>query len=402
MRKRNTGRLWTGNYILLFIMNMISTLGFSMVMAIIPVYAVKLGASLSVTGMLSGVVALSAMILRPFSGRITDRINNKHLLVTATLINGLVMIGYAYSTNIMMLFCLRIVHGVLIAMNGTASTSLLSRQISKERLGEGLSIHGISFITAMAIGPNIGLTVSKALGESVCFWMAGVSCMLSLICMLAFRYKQSEMPQPKRNGKRLSAHNFIARECVVYEVIAGCLSIYDGLIGAYLVLYSNSMGFAGIGLYFVLNSIVLIITKTFFSHLIDSMELKRIIIPTAIVGGFAAISIGGTGSIGIILAAGAVYALVQGLGQPVLQLACMKSVREERTGVAASTFFLGTDAGIGVGSVLGGLISQQFGYHVMFYAATIPFILAVVVVSIHSGSVKEREKIVDRECINNN
>ena len=402
MRKRNEGKLWTKNYILLFIMSLLSTFGYSMVMTIIPVYAVKLGASLSISGLLSGLVALSAMILRPFSGRITDRINNKHVMIIATLINGLVMIGYAYSTNITMLFFLRIVHGALIAINSTASLSLVSRQISKERLGEGLSVYGISFIGAMAIGPSVGLTISNELGEVVCFWIAGAFLILSLLCMNFFQYNSSDIPEKKKNTGNLSIHNFIAKECGIYALIGGCLSMFDGIIGAYLVLYSNSMGYHGIGLYFALNSAVAIITKTFLSHLVDGLKLRKIIVPTAVLGSFVAISIGASKSIVMILVAGMVYALAQGLGQPAIQMACLKSVREERRGVATSTCFLGSDAGIGLGSIIAGLISQNFGYHVMFYAASLPFILAGILIFIQSGSARVSAQMNEQECINNN
>lgn len=72
------------------------------------------------------------------------------------------------------------------------------------------------------------------------------------------------------------------------------------------------------------------------------------------------------------------YAIGQGTGQTALQSACMKVAGPDRRGVAASTFFLGADMGQGIGPMIGGAISQKFGYKTMFISGITPLMIGIL------------------------
>lgn len=69
----------------------------------------------------------------------------------------------------------------------------------------------------------------------------------------------------------------------------------------------------------------------------------------------------------MVLIAAACQAFGQGSAQPALQSACIKNLEPSRSGVATSTFYIGADIGQGLGPIIGGAISSNFGYNIMFY-----------------------------------
>jgi len=73
--------LWTRQYIMLIIMGSMTSICFFMIQPCITKYVTEMGAAISVGGMIAGLFSITALIARPFSGLIADRINRKILLI---------------------------------------------------------------------------------------------------------------------------------------------------------------------------------------------------------------------------------------------------------------------------------------------------------------------------------
>ena len=63
--------------------------------------------------------------------------------------------------------------------------------------------------------------------------------------------------------------------------------------------------------------------------------------------------------------------LVFGSAQPALQAAMLTIVDPSKRGVANASFFTAFDLGIGLGAILLGVVSQMFGYRILFAGSAI-------------------------------
>ena len=85
----------------------------------------------------------------------------------------------------------------------------------------------------------------------------------------------------------------------------------------------------------------------------------------------------------MILAAAVLKAAGQGGGQISLQAECIKKAGPLRSGVAASTFYIGADIGQGVGPVIGGAISSAWGYEAAFWMTAAILAAGILVFNVY-------------------
>ena len=185
--------------------------------------------------------------------------------------------------------------------------------------------------------------------------------------------------------------NFIATETLMLTFVGACFSIISGIITTFIVLYADNINIKNIGIFFTVNALVLLVSRMLLGKIIDTVNLKFIILPSLAIVGVALICLSLAQSIWMIIASAALYAIGQGIGQPALQAECIKRVEVKRRGVATSTFFLGTDAGQGFGPMLGGSISETFGYRVMYFSGTIPLLIGALLFVIYTKYFKHKK-----------
>ena len=114
-----------------------------MITTLISSYALTYGTQLTAVGFISGIFSITALIFRPIGGFISDILNKKRICTFTTLLIALVIISYALCPSIGTLLFVRILHGALFGINGTANMALATEFIPENRLGEGLGYYGL-------------------------------------------------------------------------------------------------------------------------------------------------------------------------------------------------------------------------------------------------------------------
>ena len=334
MQKLEQGKLWNKSYIMMLILSTLTSMGFSMVTPIITKYAISLGATVAVAGVIAGAFSITALVGRPFSGYISDKLNKKYVMLTATAVLALATLGYGISKGTSSLLFFRIVHGLAFSVSGTASISLGTIFIPQNRLGEGIGFLGMGFIISRAVGPNIGILILENFGYSYVFMGAFIIIALSAGFMFMLKYKQvrDENPEKPVGRRKLKLGDLIAKELLMLTVIVGCFSMMNGLISSFLVNLGDEKSIVGIGMYFTVNALVLFFIRPFAGKLIDKKSLAFIVYPAFILSMIAAAFIGLAVSLWMILVAAAFYAVGQGSSQPALQTTCIKKLGPKRVG----------------------------------------------------------------------
>ncbi|WOO38310.1 MFS transporter [Anaerocolumna sp. AGMB13020] len=382
---KDNQRLFSLTYILLTCINLLTALGYSMIATIISPYAVTLGAGLTLAGTLSGIFSLSALVIRPFSGMALDILDKRNICLLSTLLMGVSFAGYAIAPNIAVMLFFRILHGMAFGINGTAILVLISEVLPEKRLGEGIGYFGLGQIVAQIIGPNAGIAIKGRLGyQSLFFLIAGLT-LLSVGLLLLIKRRKPGTEKAFKEKRPFSRKNILAKECLVYALVGGLFSLGNGVTTSFLVLVGEERNISGIGIFFTVNAVVLLVMRLLMGRVIDRIGLGIIVNISLALTAVSMFFLGISQGLLLFLAAGVLKAAGQGGGQISLQSACIRKVEPARVGIATSTYFIGADIGQGLGPVLGGRISEAYSYRWMYLGTAVLMLLGILVFNLYEA-----------------
>lgn len=366
-------KLFNHYYIVMLLMNVVIPLASYMINPIMSKYTVSKGATIAMAGTIVGAMSIAAMIFRPISNITADRINKKRILMfTSSLLWG-VSILYCFVGNTGEMLLLRIVHGCVFSLNSTTFMAYTVQFMPEDKLGEGIGYLSVGQMLASSVGPALGLSLVKNGNFAICFLTAAAlygTAFLMVLVIVPSEHKPQGAASPRR---RVSVNDFIALDLLPYVLFISIFSGGNGLATSYLALIGDERNIANVGIFFTVDSVLMLLIRPISGKLTDRKGPLFILIVAYLCGAMAFALIGSAGTLMLILAAAVFKAFSSGSGTPAIQATCLKKAGEERSGVASGTCFIGQDIGQGLAPVLGGLVASIGGgvnYSAMCYAAS--------------------------------
>ncbi|RMD04091.1 MFS transporter [Clostridium autoethanogenum] len=402
MEQSKIENLWNFSFILMLIINALVFIGFTMMTPILPKYTISLGATMSIAGLVAGIFAITSIIIRPFAGFSTDRFNKKHLLIVSTIFLAVSALGLKISYNIYTLFFFRIVQGISFSVSVTVINALSTTYMPKERIGEGIGFMGLGYILATAISPNLGLEISSQFGFKYVFYLSCIIVMIAAALMTMIPYNPVNRENLNVSKLHIKISDFFAKELIVFAVLACLFTFMNGVIGSFLALLGDERHISNIGYYFTVNAIVILIIRPLSGKLLDNKGLSIIAFPAFIMAMMASLLLVISSSLWMILAVAVLYGIGQSSLSPALQATCVKKLGPSKVGIATSTYFIGYDAGQGLGPIIGGTIAGKFGLTSVFYICAALLFSGIVIYYLHTLNAKKAKSKIVSENLNNN
>lgn len=159
----------------IFLTVFVDVLGLTLVLPLLPFYALNFGASPFVVGCISATYAVCQLISGPILGRISDEVGRKPTLVVSQLgtFVGFLVLGYANA--LWMLFLSRVIDGAT-AGNLSIAQAYISDSTKPEERTRAFGFIGIAFGTGFLIGPALSGWLASRFGYSApAFAAAGLS-----------------------------------------------------------------------------------------------------------------------------------------------------------------------------------------------------------------------------------
>ena len=371
--KKNSSELttlWNKGFIMVLLLGILTQGSSQMVTTLITSYARdNLGAALTFASVLSATLSISALCCRPFSGVLVDRVNRKNVLLTTSLVTAACMVGYAVVPSSRSLLACRILHGIAFAFQGVANLSFGSMFIPDDKMGEGVGYLSIGAVLAQAVGPSIGISLSRNYSYSMVFMIAAVLSLAGFVLLLLIPYKH--VPKPADQRKKFSLETLIEPKVILLAMILMLFSCGNGLMNTYAKLLGEERNIAGIGLFFTAYSISTLACRPFVGKLLDKKGLTVILIPAILLAASAMVLVGAATATWMVVIAGALKAAGQGSATPSIQGTAIKRLGKDRSGVIGSTCYIGQDIGNAFAPIIGSYVVKSSGYSTLFngYAA---------------------------------
>ena len=372
-------KLWNRDYIKVMLANFMLFFAFYILTPLLPLYlSERFGTSKDMIGLVLSGYTVAALIIRPLSGYVVDSFSRKKVLMLCMSVFFIFFFGYIAAGTLLMFAIVRTLHGAPFGAVTVANSTVAIDVLPAGRRNEGIGYYGLSNNLAMAIAPSVGIYIYKFTGNfMLLFWLALIVAALGVLADATVHLPAKEIV---KNKSKLSIDRFFLTKAWMLALNIAFFGLCWGVLSNFLALYSKEeLGITGgTGTYFMLLAIGLVSSRLMGTKALRDGKLTR----NAAVG--ILISLAGY-TLFVALPNEAGYylsALLIGLGNGHMYPAFLNMfigiAHHNERGTANSSILTSWDAGLGLGILLGGIISQYFGFIVTFWAVVGFNLLGVV------------------------
>ena len=374
-------KLWNRNYCKVMAANFALFFAFYVLTPLLPLYLSEhFGATKDVIGLVLSGYTVMTLFIRPFSGYVVDSFSRKKVLMLCFGTFSIFFAGYLAASTLLLFMVVRTLHGgpfgALTVSNSTVAIDVLP----SSRRTEGIGYYGLSNNLAMALAPTIGIFVYRLTHNfELLFWLALIVACFGWVVDATVKLPVRDI---QKNKTKLSLDRFFLTQGWLLGLNMVAFGFSFGVLSNYLAIYGKEeLGITGgTGTYFMLCSVGLILSRlqggkalrdgrvTFNagSGIVISLigYTLFVLMPTlsqwSMINGQWSMILGYYGS-----------ALLIGLGNghmwPAFQNMTINVAHNNQRGTANSTILISWDIGMGLGILLGGVISENFGYDTAFW-----------------------------------
>ncbi|TYS89143.1 MFS transporter [Rossellomorea aquimaris] len=380
MSHSNQTSIWTRPFFMALVNNFFIFLVFYSLLTVLPLYVIdELHGTEGEAGLATTIFLLSAIIIRPFSGKIIELLGKKKTLIISVMFFGISSFIYFWVNDFYLLMGLRFFHGIWFSIGTTVLVAIAADMIPPHRKGEGLGYFAMSMNLAVVVGPFISLALIQWVAYSTLFMSLSFVIVIGFLCSFGIQVSEDDGVEAKTPG-RLTFKDLIEVKAIPISLVGFLTSFaYSGIM-SFISVYAKSVGiFESVSLFFVVFAAAMLLSRPYTGRLYDRSGPNAVIYPSLIIFAIGLILLSIAQSVLLLLIAGTLIGLGYGALLPSFQTMSIQAAPKRRTGHATATFFIFYDLGIAVGSFVLGVVSSQFGFSALYIICSGMIFVTIVV-----------------------
>ena len=315
-----------------------------------------LGADSVAVGLSIGAFSVTALLLRPWTGQLSDRYGRRPMMLVGASLLAAALLLHVASFALPIFVAARLLMGAAEAFMFVAAFAAAADLAPDDRQGEALSIFSLALYLGIGIGPPIGEGILAAWGyNAVWLTAAGIAVVAGLLALAVPDTRSIETGE--RRPSRLLHPKGILPGVILLSGAWGMAGYF-----AFVSLYALHLGLDGAAPFLSAYAAVVIVLRVVGAKLPDRMGARRLSTAALLVGAAGLVTIGlwqePTGLMGgtILFAIGVAWSF------PALSLLVISSVPASERGAALGTYTAFLDAAFGIGPVAAGVVVAHWGY----------------------------------------
>lgn len=380
--KSTLAQIPRGIWVLGFV-SMLMDISSEMIHSLLPLFMVTaLGASALTVGLIEGLAESTALIVKVFSGVLSDYFGKR---------KGLAVFGYALGAFSKPLFAIAPSVGVLITarlldrvgkgIRGAPRDALVADIAPREIRGAAFGLRQSLDTVGAFLGPllAVALMLLWANDFRAVFWVATIPGFMAVVLLL-FGLKEPEHQQSGKGVNPLSRANLKRLNAPYWWVVGiGAVFTLARFSEAFLVLRAQQSGIAMalIPLVMVAMNVIYALSAYPFGKLSDRMSHSHLLILGLLVLIAADLVLASSNHWSVILAGVALWGIHMGITQGLLATMVADTTPADLRGTAYGFFNLISGFAMLFASGLAGLLWDHFGASFTFYAGAIFCLIAL-------------------------
>jgi predicted MFS family arabinose efflux permease len=282
-------------------------------------------------------------------------------MIGGTVLYAVSSTAYFIAPPFWPLLIVRIIHGIGLAFFSTASFTLIANISPDAHRARSLSYFYLAINIAFALGPSLGVFLMDLLDFTFLFLVCtGLS-----LCSLFITLKLSKIQTVLSGDPSILNSSFLCRDALPPAIMSFMGGIIWGALTTFFPLFALSRGVGNPGFFFAALAITLIFARTLGGKIFDLYSSEKVIFPCLIVQIMAMVILSFSTTLPMFILVAVIWGMGNAFFYPALVTDAIDRAGSSR-GPAIGTYSALSDLGIGMGSVIMGVILELTNYPTMF------------------------------------
>lgn len=302
-------------------------------------------------GLIISLFTISAALARPFSGKLSDTIGRKKVMIIGMGICFFVTLLYPLSFSVSFFLVLRFMHGFSAGFLPTGATAMVTDILPANKRGQGMGIWGTFTSLGIGVGQSLGSFIFQYLGMDNLFMISAGTAVISGIMILYVKETLQKRQKFKPQLLTVTWQDVIEPSVLPSAIVMFLTAICSGIIFVLTPDMSGYLGLANKGWFFGIYVIATIIVRLFSGTLSDKIGRRKTLILGIVILIISMLMIGFSRDWYSYTLAAIIFGIATGISSPTLFAWTADLSHEDRRGVGAGTLFIALELGIMIGSL---------------------------------------------------
>ncbi len=318
-------------------------------------------------GLVVAAFSLSALVLRPWAGRLADRHGRSLAMIGGGIIFAASVAAYDLVDSAGALAGLRLLTGVGDAFFFVGALTAMSDLAPAERRGEAISLFSLSLYVGLAVGPPIGELLINLAGFTTVWMVAAGSALLAVLLASRVGDTRSEAADEPRVGRA----RLVPRAAVVPALLL--LALVWGMAGflAFVPLYALDLGLSGSGFLLFGFAGIVVVIRSVGRRIPDRLGAVRSVRISLLCSTIGLAVIGGWQSAPGLVLGTVVLGVGIALGTPAIMMLALDRAPAAERGAVMGTVSMSIDLAAGLAPATFGLAAAAAGRDAGFLTAAL-------------------------------
>ncbi|MFC1900709.1 MFS transporter [Chloroflexota bacterium] len=376
---------WQKNLYAIFVAQFFVMMGFNFVNPFLPLFIQQLGGypneeAAFWSGMATAGLGIALFFSGPLWGIIADKWGRKAMVLRAQFCSVLILIGVGLSPNVYWVVALRIVQG-FFSGTMTAAQAMVAAGTPREKMPFAMGLLLVAVFSGTTIGPLLGGFLADTFGYQPTFYITGALLFLGGLTVLFFTKEEFERPEPGESASLKGLlHLAFSRQMLPLLLTLCALQLGPQMIQPIIPIYIREIdplvkAATMSGLAFCFMGVTAALSSLAAARLGGAISLKKILFISCLGTGLLYLPPVWAGTVVLLIVFIALTGFFKGglmaSSNALVGLSASKSQQGMAYGVAQSASALG----LGIGPLIGGVLSPLLGLKAVFGVAAGFFII---------------------------
>ena len=337
--------------------------GANLIAPVLPLYLSLQGFSASRIGLVMGVMAIGALVMRPWAGSAIDRRGSRPVILFGQMVLGVCFAAFLGFTGFWPLLLVRFIQGAAQSFYSTAAVTFASSVESPKNMASAISMYTVFTMVGLGSATSLATFIFHEVGFIPLVYLS----LLTLGIAVSFTLWRARPIAPIRDSEALPFSAVLHLKAVWAPTV--CLfasNFVFSTLFTFVPLYAMSESIAGYSVFYVCFAVAVIATRLGVQRLTESFRAETVATVASLMNVGSALIIAIYPAPLTFALSGILIGLGFGVIFPALTVYVIQRISPAIKGTGLSILTASGDVGNALGAAILGLVAEWLGFRWVF------------------------------------